>query len=131
MNPDGVQRLLNQADWQSEQVMKVLRTHVMEQIGSQEGVLLVDETGFLKKGDEWTYNSSNPNEMRSQVRMARSGREFNGNIVAQPVDSLMPLPVDQLLLTGICICPKTGSRISSGAIWQAWQSKPNFLPNQN
>jgi SRSO17 transposase len=52
LNPDGVQRLLNQADWQSEQVMRVLRGYVVEQIGSQEGVLIVDETGFLKKGDQ-------------------------------------------------------------------------------
>lgn len=52
LNPDGVQRLLNQADWQSEQVMRVLRGYVVEQIGSPEGVLIVDETGFLKKGDQ-------------------------------------------------------------------------------
>ncbi len=51
LNPDGVQRLLNQADWQSEQVMKALRTYVVEQIGSQESILIVDETGFLKKGN--------------------------------------------------------------------------------
>ncbi len=52
LNPDGVQRLLNQADWQSEQVMKALRGYVAEQTGSQEGVLIVNETGFLKKGDQ-------------------------------------------------------------------------------
>lgn len=58
LNPDGVQRLLNQADWQSEQVMRALRAYVVEQIGSPEGVLIVDETGFLKKGDQWTSDSS-------------------------------------------------------------------------
>jgi SRSO17 transposase len=52
LNPDGVQRLLNQADWQSEQVMRALRGYVVEQIGSPEGMLIVDETGFLKKGDQ-------------------------------------------------------------------------------
>ncbi len=52
LNPDGVQRLLNQADWQSEQVMNVLRGYVVEQIGLSEGVLIVDETGFLKKGNQ-------------------------------------------------------------------------------
>ena len=52
LNPDGVQRLLNQADWQSEKVMTALRSYVVEQLGSEEGVLIVDETGFLKKGNQ-------------------------------------------------------------------------------
>jgi SRSO17 transposase len=58
LNPDGVQRLFNQADWQSEQVIRVLRAYVVEQIGSPEGVLIIDETGFLKKGEQWTSDSS-------------------------------------------------------------------------
>ena len=52
LNPDGVQRLLNQADWESEQVMRVVRGYVVEQLGAKEGVLIVDETGFLKKGEQ-------------------------------------------------------------------------------
>jgi SRSO17 transposase len=52
LNPDGVQRLLNQANWESEKVMTALRAYVVEQLGSQEGVLIVDETGFLKKGQQ-------------------------------------------------------------------------------
>jgi SRSO17 transposase len=52
LNPDGVQRLLNQADWESEKVMTTLRAYVVEQLGSPEGVLIVDETGFLKKGQQ-------------------------------------------------------------------------------
>jgi SRSO17 transposase len=50
LNPDGVQRLLNQADWESEQVMRALRGYVVEHAGAAEGVWIVDETGFLKKG---------------------------------------------------------------------------------
>lgn len=52
LNPDGVQRLLNQADWESEKVMSALRAYVVDQLGSQAGVLIVDETGFLKKGQQ-------------------------------------------------------------------------------
>ena len=52
LNPDGVQRLLNQADWESEKVMTALRAYVVKQLGSQAGVLIVDETGFLKKGPQ-------------------------------------------------------------------------------
>jgi SRSO17 transposase len=32
LNPDGVQRLLNQADWQSEQVMTALRTYTVDRL---------------------------------------------------------------------------------------------------
>ena len=48
--PDGVQRLLNAAHWDADAVREDLRTYVVEQLGDPEAVLVVDETGFLKKG---------------------------------------------------------------------------------
>ena len=48
--PQGVQRLLNAADWDVEAVRDDLRTYVTEHLGDPAGVLIVDETGFLKKG---------------------------------------------------------------------------------
>ena len=48
--PQGVQRLLNAADWDVEAVRNDLRTYVTEHLGDAAGVLIVDETGFLKKG---------------------------------------------------------------------------------
>lgn len=48
--PQGVQRLLNAADWDVEAVRDDLRGYVVEHLGTPEGVLVVDETGFLKKG---------------------------------------------------------------------------------
>src|SRR5512134_3862012 len=48
--PDGVQRLLNAADWDAEAVRDDLRAYVVEQLGDPEAVLVVDETGFVKKG---------------------------------------------------------------------------------
>lgn len=48
--PDGVQRLLNAADWDAEAVREDLRAYVVEQLGDAEAVLVVDETGFVKKG---------------------------------------------------------------------------------
>ena len=49
-NAHGVQRLLEEADWDEEAVRDELRTYVMEQLADEQGVLVVDETGFLKKG---------------------------------------------------------------------------------
>ena len=48
--PDGMQRLLATADWDAELVREDLRDYVVETLGSEKVVLVVDETGFLKKG---------------------------------------------------------------------------------
>jgi SRSO17 transposase len=48
--PQGVQRLLNAAHWNAEVVRDDLRTYVVEHLGDPGGVLVLDETGFLKKG---------------------------------------------------------------------------------
>jgi SRSO17 transposase len=48
--PDGMQRLLNTSVWQVEGVRDELVAYVNEQLGSPNSVLVVDETGFVKKG---------------------------------------------------------------------------------
>jgi len=48
--PQRMQRLLNAADWDVEAVRDELRTYVDEQLGAADGILIIDETGFLKKG---------------------------------------------------------------------------------
>ena len=48
--PDGVQRLLATAHWDADQVRDDLRSYVVEHLGDPEAVLVIDETGFLKKG---------------------------------------------------------------------------------
>ena len=48
--PDRMQRLLNHADWDADAVRDDLRAYVVEQFGDPQAILVVDETGFLKKG---------------------------------------------------------------------------------
>lgn len=49
--PQGMQRLLNAADWDAEAVRDDLRTYVVEHLADEpSGVLVIDETGFVKKG---------------------------------------------------------------------------------
>jgi hypothetical protein len=48
--PDGMQRLLASADWDPDLVRDDLRAYVVEHLGDVGAVLVVDETGFLKKG---------------------------------------------------------------------------------
>jgi SRSO17 transposase len=49
-HPRGVQRLLDAAQWDADAVRDDLRAYVVEHLGDERGVLVVDETGFLKKG---------------------------------------------------------------------------------
>jgi SRSO17 transposase len=51
-SPDGVQRLLRTARWDAEAVRDDLRAYVVEHLGDPEAVLVLDETGFLKKGSK-------------------------------------------------------------------------------
>jgi SRSO17 transposase len=48
--PDRMQRLLNNARWDAREVRDDLRGYVTEQLGDPGGVLIADETGFVKKG---------------------------------------------------------------------------------
>jgi SRSO17 transposase len=51
--PRGVQHLLNDAHWDADEVREDLGDYVAFHLGDQgSGVLIVDETGFLKKGEK-------------------------------------------------------------------------------
>lgn len=50
--PDGMQRLLNATTWDTDGVRDDLHAYVVEHLGDPGGVLVVDETGFLKKGSK-------------------------------------------------------------------------------
>jgi SRSO17 transposase len=51
--PRGVQHLLNDARWDPHAVREDLREYAVEHLGDEEsGVLIVDESGFLKKGEK-------------------------------------------------------------------------------
>jgi SRSO17 transposase len=49
--PYGMQHWLGRAIWSADAVRDYLRTYVVEHLGEPDAVLVVDETGFLKK---WT-----------------------------------------------------------------------------
>ncbi|HEY6425017.1 MAG TPA: IS701 family transposase [Pseudonocardiaceae bacterium] len=50
LSPDGMQRLLNFYRWDADAVRDDLRGYVLDQLGDPAGVVVADETGFLKKG---------------------------------------------------------------------------------
>jgi SRSO17 transposase len=48
--PYGMQHILGRAAWSADAVRNDLRAYVVEHLGDADAVLVVDETGFVKKG---------------------------------------------------------------------------------
>jgi SRSO17 transposase len=51
-SPDGLQHLLARASWDADGVRDDLRGYVVDAFGDQSAVLVVDETGDIKKGEK-------------------------------------------------------------------------------
>ena len=52
LSPANVQHFIGRATWDADAVGDDLRVYVVEELGEPDGVLIVDETGFLKNGDK-------------------------------------------------------------------------------
>ncbi len=73
VSPDGMQRLLRHADWDTREVRDDVRDYVVEQLGDPGGVLIADETGFIKKGIGRPGCRGSTPGRRAGPRTARSG----------------------------------------------------------
>ena len=101
--PDGVQRLLSTYRWDADLVRDDLRDYVVEQLGAADGVLVVDETGFLKKGrSRWECSGST------------AGRRGGSRTVRLAFFWPTLAPGEEPCWTGNCICLKYGLRTGSG-----------------
>jgi len=56
--PDGMQRLLNTAHWDADQVRDDLREYILTHLSDPEAVLVVDETGKVREGHEVSWRGS-------------------------------------------------------------------------
>lgn len=75
--PYGIQRLLSSAVWDADLVRDDLRSYVLEQLGTQEAIVAIDETSFPKRG----YKSAGVQvQYCGTTGKARelSGRRFSG-----------------------------------------------------
>lgn len=52
LTPYALQHVLGRAVWQADAARDELRRYVVATLGDPEGILVLDETGFLKKGDK-------------------------------------------------------------------------------
>ena len=107
--PDGVQRLLSSYRWDAGLVRDDLRNYVVEHLADAGGVLVVDGTGFLKKGNKSKGNKSvgvHPLGYKGSTAARRGGLKTAGLAYSWPT----PAPEAGPCWTGNCICPKCGRR---------------------
>jgi SRSO17 transposase len=71
-SPDGMQHLLARAVWDHDGVRDDLRDYLVEHLGDPEAVLVIDETGDLKKGTTTVGCSASTPAPRAASRMPRS-----------------------------------------------------------
>ena len=81
-DPHGMQYLLARASWDTDGVRDDLRDYVIGALGDSDAVLVVDETGDLKKGTDTVGSSASTPAPPGGSRMPRS--RFT---------SLIPVPV--------------------------------------
>jgi hypothetical protein len=103
-SPDGLQHLLGRAKWDADLVRDDLRAFVLEQLADDQAVLVVDETGDLKKGRHTV------GVQRQYTGTAgRSGTPRSLSTSRTPPGTGMPAS------TGACTCPGPGVTTPSGA----------------
>ncbi len=79
--PDAMQDFLRRMRWNADAVRNHLQAYVIEHLGDPGAVLVLDETGFVKKGTKSVACSGSTRAPQVGSRTARSG-SF----------SLMPVP---------------------------------------
>ncbi len=83
-SPKNIQHFIGRAKWDADQVRDDLHSYVTKQLGDPDGVLIVDETGFLKKGTKSAgvarqYSGTAGRIENSQVGVFMAYRSRNGH----------------------------------------------------
>ena len=118
--PAGMQRLLSQYRWDADLVRDDLKSYVVEHLADADAVLVVDETGFLKKGDKSVG-----------VQRQYSGTAGGSKTVRLEYSWPMPVPEAEPCWTGNCTCPKCGRRTGIGVRRLGCRRASAFTPRAN
>src|SRR3712207_4569036 len=71
--PWCTQRVLSHVLWDEEAARDLCRTYLVEHLGSEEAVLVVDETGFVKKGRHSAGVARQYSETAGRIENSQTG----------------------------------------------------------
>jgi SRSO17 transposase len=118
--PDGMQRLLTTACWDADGLRDDVRAYVVEHLGDPGGVLVVDETGFLKKGPK-----------SAGVQRQYSGTAGRVENCQVGVFLTYASPGGGRWSTGSCTCPRSGPPTPLAAPRRTSPSRSPSIPSRN
>jgi SRSO17 transposase len=97
-SPDRLQHLLSRAVWDANGVREDLRGYVVDHLGDDDAVLVIDETGDVKKGTQTVgvqrqYTGTAGRIENAQVAVYLTYAAPNGHT---PIDRALYLPKDDM-----------------------------------
>lgn len=94
--PDGVQEFLSRVHWDADAVCDDLQAYVMQHLGDPDAVLVLDETGFLKKGTKSAGVARQYSGTAGRIENCQIGvfLGYAGSRGAALIDRALYLPAD-------------------------------------
>ena len=118
--PDPTQRLLYKAKWDADKARDELQQFVNETLGDEDGIGIVDETGFLKKGTKSVGVKRQYTGRRARWRIVRLASSW----------PTLPRKVKPSW-TGGSTCPGNGATMRNGALRRRCPKRLSFRPSRN
>jgi hypothetical protein len=124
-SPDALQHLLSRASWDHAGVRDDLRGYGVEHLGAEDGVLVVDETGDVKKGT---------GTVGLQRQYTGTAGLENAQVTAFTAQARStwstPAAADTRSSTGSCTCRGPGPMTTTGGPRPACPPTPLLRPNR-
>ena len=112
-HPYGFQHLLHRARWDEDGIRDAVRRRVYETLYDEDGVLILDETGFIKEST------------RRELNASTAGRRGESRTVRSVSFWATPVAGGRACWIGACLSLRTGPRIGSvaaGRVSPMWWS---------
>jgi SRSO17 transposase len=118
--PHRMQHLLDRACWDADAARDRVRDYVLDALSGEESVLIVDETGFLKKGVRSVGVKRQYTGQQAASRTARWAYSFVTRVIEV-----------RLCWTANCIFPKSGPPMPNVAAWQQCRKGQSLRPSRS